>query len=371
MSESEDTSNPSVKALIVFRENGDTDNLFVPILCDAIRMAGIDIRCSTKEFWDSETIYNIIHFQWPEEVVGWACNDSDIIRRLEERIRFFRSRGAKFIYTRHNVRPHYANENISRAYDIIESQSDIIVHMGRFSRNEFMTKYPDSRNVIIPHHIYQYTYKEDISIERARQYLNLSQDAFIVTAFGKFRNREEIRMVLGSFRAWNEERKLLIAPRLYPFSRLNTYGGNLLKQWISKIGYYLLVPLLNRMFKLQAGANDELIDECDLPYYMAASDVIFIQRKDILNSANIPLAFLFHKIVIGPNIGNIGELLNNTGNPTFSPDNKADIVRALEEARRLSAWGKGEVNYAYALENMGTEKVGKQYAKLYRDLRNK
>ena len=59
---------------------------------------------------------------------------------------------------------------------------------------------PDSQNVVIPHHIYQYTYKEDISVERARQYLNLSQDAFIVTAFGKFRNREEIRMVLGAFR---------------------------------------------------------------------------------------------------------------------------------------------------------------------------
>ena len=218
MSDSE-TDSPSIKALIVFRENGETDNLFVPILCDAIRMAGIDVRCSTKEFWESDKHYDIIHFQWPEEVVGWTCNDPDIIRRLEERISFFRSRGTRFVYTRHNVRPHYANGIISRAYDIIESQSDIVVHMGRFSRDEFLTKYPDSQNVIIPHHIYQYTYKEDISVERARQYLNLSQDAFIVTAFGKFRNREEIRMVLGAFRVWDEEHKLLLAPRLYPFSR--------------------------------------------------------------------------------------------------------------------------------------------------------
>ena len=50
MNDSE-TDSPSIKALIVFRENGETDNLFVPILCDAIRMAGIDVRCSTKEFW--------------------------------------------------------------------------------------------------------------------------------------------------------------------------------------------------------------------------------------------------------------------------------------------------------------------------------
>ncbi|CAG9890643.1 hypothetical protein BOVA604_863 [Bacteroides ovatus] len=370
MNESEDTSNPSVKALIVFRENGDTDNLFVPILCDAIRMAGIDVRCSTKEFWNSDKHYDIIHFQWPEEVVGWTCNDPDIIRRLEERISFFRSGGTRFVYTRHNVRPHYANGIISRAYDIIESQSDIVVHMGRFSRDEFLTKYPDSQNVVIPHHIYQYTYKEDISVERARQYLNLSQDAFIVTAFGKFRNREEIRMVLGAFRAWDEEHKMLLAPRLYPFSRRNSYGRNFIKQWISKAGYYLLMPLLNRMYKLQAGANDELIDNCDLPYYMAASDVIFIQRKDILNSGNVPLAFLYHKVVVGPKVGNIGELLSETGNPTFDPDDKKDILRALEEARRLAAWGQGEVNYAYGMENMSIRKVGQAYAQTYKQAIN-
>ena len=96
--------NPPVKALIVFRENGDTDNLFVPILCDAIRTTGIDVRCSTNEFWNSDTPYDIIHFQWPEEVTEGSCDDPDRICRLEERIAFFRSRGARFVYTRHNVR---------------------------------------------------------------------------------------------------------------------------------------------------------------------------------------------------------------------------------------------------------------------------
>ena len=97
--------------------------------------------------------------------------------------------------------------------------------MGHYSQTEFIQKYPDSRNVIIPYHIYQYTYKEDISIERARQYLNLPQEAFVVTAFGKFRNREERRMVLGAFRDWDEEQKLLIAPRLYPFQGAITMAG--------------------------------------------------------------------------------------------------------------------------------------------------
>lgn len=212
MNDSEDTSGSSITALIVFRENGDAGNLFVPVLCDAIRMTGVDVRCSTKEFWESDKTYDIIHFQWPEEVVGRMCDDPGIVRRLEERIAFFRSRGTHFVYTRHNVRPHYANEVIGRAYDIIESQSDVVVHMGRFSLEEFVGKHPDSRNAVILHHIYQYTYQEDISVERARQYLQLPQEAFIVTAFGEFRNCEETRMVLEAFRSWNEKQKLLLAP---------------------------------------------------------------------------------------------------------------------------------------------------------------
>lgn len=370
MNDSEKTNSQKIKALIVFREDGDTDNLFAPILCDTIRTAGVDVRCSTDKFWDSETGYDIIHFQWPEEVVGWTCNDPDIIRRLEERIRFFRSHGAHFIYTRHNVRPHYANELISRAYDIIESESDVVVHMGQFSRDEFIARYPDSRNVVIPHHIYEYTYRENISIERARQYLQLPQEAFIVTAFGKFRNKEERRMVLGAFRAWKQKHKLLVAPRLYPFSDRNKYGHNLFKRWASRAGYYLLMPLLNRWLRLEAGANDELVDSCDLPYYMAASDLILIQRKDILNSGNIPLAFLFHKVVVGPNVGNIGELLTQTANPTFDPNDRNSIIRALETGRRLALMERGETNYAYAQEYMNIRKVGKEYAQTYRDAIN-
>ena len=92
MNDSEDTSGSSITALIVFRENGDAGNLFVPVLCDAIRMTGVDVRCSTKEFWESDKTYDIIHFQWPEEVVGRMCDDPGIVRRLEERIAFFRSR---------------------------------------------------------------------------------------------------------------------------------------------------------------------------------------------------------------------------------------------------------------------------------------
>lgn len=366
MTNIEDTNSKPIKALIVFRDNRDTDNLFVPILCDAIRTAGIDAKCSLKEFWESNATYDIIHFQWPEEVVGWSCQDPDIIARLEERIRIFRERGARFVYTRHNERPHYANSIISDAYHIIETQSDIVVHMGYIGMDDFLYQYPNSQNAVIMHHIYECTYNEEITREEAREFLGLPPQKVIVLAFGKFRNSDERRMILKGFRKWKFKNKLLFAPRFYPYSCTNNYGGNVLKKVASRIGYYVLIPLLNRLRKMKAGANDELIDNCDLPYYLAASDAIIIQRKDTLNSGNIPLAFLFRKVVTGPNTGNISEMLLRSGNPTFHPNESTSIASALDLCIKLSTMGHGVENYQYALENMNLEKIGKEYAEVYK-----
>lgn len=356
------------KVLIVFRESGATDNLFVPILCDAIRQQGIDVRCSIEEFWNPSTHYNIIHFQWPEEVVGWNCNDPSVIQRLEKRIAHFRAAGAHFVYTRHNTRPHYGNPLICRAYEVIEANTDVVVHMGEYSRKEYLDLQPGSQNVIIPHHLYEHTYKEDISIERARQKLLLPQSAFIVVAFGKFRNREEACLAVNGFRRTPVEDKLLLAPRLYPFSRQNPYPGRPFKRWCSRLGYRLLIPLFNRWFNLRGGPSDEVIDNCDLPYYLAAADVVFIARKEELNTSDIQLAFLFRKVVVGPDSGNIGELLHETGNPTFHPGDQYRIAHALLQARRLSHKSKGEMNYNYAMSRMSPKKVGTEYAQLYNEL---
>ena len=124
------------------------------------------------------------------------------------------------------------------------------------------------------------------------------------------------------------------------------------------------------MFRLQAGANDEPIDECDLPYYMSASDVIFIQERNALNSVNIP-GFSFPQDSRRTKYRQYRRTIKNTGNPTFNPNHKADIIRALKMAWQLSTWGKGEMNYTYALENMSIDKVGKQYAEVYRDLNSR
>lgn len=351
-----------MKILITFKE-GETDNLFVHTLLRELKVQGADICCSTEKFWkENSTHYDIIHFQWPEEVVGWICDDPTIIERLRQRIAWWQKRGSRFVYTRHNVRPHYANQVISNAYDLIESCSDMVVHMGRFSLNEFQARYPQSHNTIIPHHIYEHTYREDITQEEARAYLNIPQKKFVITAFGKFRNREEVRMILRAFRQTHVKGKYLLAPRLFPFYRRPGYS-NWLMRLASRLAYHLM-PLA-RLWGIRGGSNEEIVSDEELPYYVAASDVVVVQRKQILNSGNIPLAFLFHKVVIGPETGNISELLHETGNPTFDPDNTMSIAAALKQSRICCAQGQSEKNYQYARQHFALATIAGMYLNVY------
>lgn len=356
-----------MKALIVFRED-DADNLFVHVLCQAIQNLKIDIHCSCRDFWEKSDSYDIIHFQWPEEVVGWNCTDVSVIERLKQRIAYFKTVGTKFVYTRHNSCPHYSNPVIKQAYEIIEACSDLVVHMGIYSQEEFKQSHPHSQNVIIPHHIYENTYDESITREEARARIGIPENKFVITAFGKFRNHEEINMVLKSYLHFRHKRKFLLAPRMLPFSK-HPEQRNSWKRIASFIGYRL-APLLLKLKDIKAGASEELIDNAELPYYIAASDVILVQRKKILNSGNIPLAFLFRKVVIGPNVGNVGELLRETGNPIFTPDDIHSIVNALKQAKQLSGQGKGEDNYHFAKQQMNLNTVANAYENAYRSVLN-
>ena len=113
---------------------------------------------------------------------------------------------------------------------------------------------------------------------------------------------------------------------------------------------------------------EPLIPDEQLPCYLAAADVVFIQRTDILNSGNVPLALSFGRVVTGPASGNIGGLLAETGNPAFDPAAPRSVDIALERAARLSATDQGARIRAYAQEHFGIGRIAAMYGGLYERL---
>lgn len=319
--------------------NRITANTFVATLAGALRSAGAEVDCGIDLFWNvTPGLYDIVHLQWPEALIGWnaAKATDEFLRRLRERLAELKSAGTKIVYTRHNRKPHkLSGENIGKLTEIFETEADAIVHMGETSKRECLKAYPNSavRHVVIPHHLKD-EINFSISREEARTKLGIAADAKVMLAFGAFRHEEEVALLNGAVKDLHVPNFKLLAP-LCPG---DTYKG--------------LVP------------DDEL------PAYFAAADIVFLQRVKVLNSGVLPLAYDAARVCVGPSDGNAGEILANTDNPTFDPNDRASVVAAIKRGFALAAEDKGEANRVYARERWTPKQIAETHLALYRELRS-
>ena len=347
-----------MKILIVYKSSGLSDNPFVRLLAEGIRACGFEVVCSADEFWHNAAAYDIVHFQWPEELFGWSYPSPGQVAELGERLRMLREQGIPIVYTRHNTLPHKGDR-------LIGEYADAVVHLGDYSLRQFRERYPDSRqiHVVIPHHIYEGVYGPGISRGEARQRLGIPADSFVVLAFGAFRHAFERKLTWRAFRRLHVPEKFLLAPRLWPYTLNGSYHRGL-KRLATRMLYYG-AHAAERLFRCRITSAEGLIPDAELPAYFTAADVVFIQRTDILNSGNVPQAFAFGRVVAGPAAGNIGGMLEVTGNPVFDASDPASVDRALAEAARLAAAGHGDENRKYALEHLRLPQIAAAYGQLY------
>lgn len=335
------------RILVVYPETYSKYNPFVKLLVDKLKKYYI-IKVGINALYDKNYSYDIIHFHWPEAVFYWTQPGEKELEELNKIISFRKEKGSKIIYTRHNIKPHsdrYLN-NKNQLYSIIEKNSDYIIHLGNWSRNEYIrNNTKKTSHAIIYHHIYNMFESPWITKERARDYFNISYDKLVVLAFGDFRNEEEKEWTLRAFNSIEHDDKLLIAPRF----------GKILPSTIHDARHYWL--------------HNKFVDDEELAYYFTVADIVFIQRTDILNSGNLPMAFLFNKFVVGPDIGNVGEILQKTNNFTFVPGNVNSVQKAFKEAIHQIYHGNCK-NHNYAIRHWSIKRIANQYKKIFNQLTN-
>jgi hypothetical protein len=81
------------------------------------------------------------------------------------------------------------------------------------------------------------------------------------------------------------------------------------------------------------------------------------------------MAFHAGKVVVGPDVGNVGEILRETGNFTFEPHDISSAVSALQKA--LTEITKGKDNRTYATENWASDTIATTLLKCYQQAKNK
>ena len=338
-----------------------TINHFVSSLGNALQKQGCEVVYGLERLWTDEVLgYDIIHFQWPEGIFGLFGHQvtDEELTRMNQRLMWLKEHGKKVFYTCHNLRPHTnRNENLLRLYELIYKNADYIHHLGNYSCELLQSKYPNASHVVIPHHIYDDVLSFNISQVEARQRLHLPTDKKIILSFGKFRTEEERNFVLSikDSSLFTLHSSLFLMPGFYR-QTLHTWNP---KKLVTRLYHTLYYRLKGIQF------SNEVIPDDMMQYYFCAADVVLIQRLDILNSGNLPMAFHAGKVVVGPDVGNIGPILRETGNFTFDPEHTESATDALKDA--LEATSKGKENKTYAVKHWSSDLIATKLQKCYQE----
>ncbi len=330
-------------------------NPYVSTLADGLINHGGDVVCSLDEFWQNPLKYDIVHLQWPDLFVSkMGQNGELLIKNLE----LIKSNEIPIFATLHNIVPHsLENGDLRKVYDIVFNYVDVFIHLGNFSVGIFHEKYPylNAKHYVIPHHTFDSIYNMNVDPVNAKKKLNIPDNIKCVLSFGGFRNHQERKLILDFARKYKDVYYLM--PGFY---RSPIKGRTFFMKIpvLIKHLYYSLVAKIHNIHIEHRYIPDE-----ELPLYLKAADVLVIQRLRILNSGNVPLAMLAGIPIVGPDDGNVGELLRLTNNFTFNPNDIDSLVENVKSALRETSLGRKNREYAEAY--LTTEKISGDLYRLY------
>ena len=324
----------------------NTQNTYVSDLIDELRNFA-EVHTEVSTFWDSKEDFDVIHIQWPEELLGWVNIDKEKISALKKRITYYKSRNSKIVTTLHNATPHIDNIYNKELYQYIYNETDVIVHLGAYSTRF----YPYKKNVIIHHS----NYEKHITIDDKK---SSKEKKFF--CFGKIRNPEEEQQIIDGFLAAKiPDSKLIISNSLLGKNPYYGEGKLSLRKWKY---IWFLKKLKKRNIKLITAK----IPKENINNYFNNASVIISPRINTLNSGVIYMALTFGKPVIGPDQGNIGEFLKTTNNPTFTPNDKTSIATAMQRA--LNSSNLGKENLTFSRKNLSARTIAEKHYQLYQNL---
>jgi hypothetical protein len=311
--------------VLLYQLKESAGNPYIYEMSRILQKQGIVVTIGSDDFWDKKGDYDLINLQWPEELCRWHEPTDENLAILEETLKYWKEK-SKIVVTRHNIIPHNYKDNqrYNNLYLTVFRYADGILHMGEFSRSEYLERYQNEaflKNLvhgIVPHPIYT-AYENFVSREVARRELGIPLDKTVILIFGNIRNREEKLFIHQVFRKMKHRKKYLLVS-WYP---LKSFKGS---RFINPlIGWWLNLKPNEKNFYDQVPMSR-------VQYFFNASDVFFIQRRDNLNSGLIFLGFAYAKILVGPGVTNIKDILEKTKNFVFDPNRIEDVADALDKA---------------------------------------
>lgn len=313
---------------------------------------------------------DVIHIHWPELLVKSQLSDMSRVDLLEssnfekvlDQLKKKKQSGSKIITTIHNEKPHLDAKGLfSQFYADIYSHSDGFIHMGKESEKltslQFEEETKGKLNVVIPHGDYS-IFPSNMEREDCRKKLKIDKEKKVLLTFGTIRSEKELNMGIDSFNKVQIDNSIYIMAGVLPYP------------YKSQLKHFTVRKKLYRNYMNdKIRSVEKVISPEDVQIYLKAADVLFIPRFNTLNSGNVALGFTFGKVVVGPDYGVIGEMLKQTGNPVFDPNNLQSVSDAIQLGFDSTKTGLGKKNFEYAQKEMSWQNVAQKTVDAYQAIR--
>ena len=269
---------------------------------------------------------DILHLHWPESSLNIYRNPVPAFvraRLLLFRIDQYRSRGARVVWTVHNLRSHeqfhprleawFWREFIARLDGVIAlSAAGLDAARRKFPRLSGLPAY------VIPHGHYRGEYANDPELN-ARERLGIDSAKKVILYFGQIRRYKNIPRLLDAFSQLPGDDYLLYLAG----KPANKQDMRELEEAAARDNRVRLHP--------------EHIPAGEVQLFFRAADLVVLPFREILNSGSTILALSFNRPVLVPDHGAMGELQELVGREwvrTYQGDlSEGELAEAMQWAR--------------------------------------
>lgn len=303
------------------------DLTFNPALVSAYRDAGHEVHAGVPNFLLALGKYDIVHFHWPEELVGFGINSANPLRTRDVLNLIDRyKKNTVLVATAHNLVPHAADtlESPQRAYFAqFYERMDVICHFSKYSLERFAETYRNLSSIPqLVHGLNSYDHLLQFTEGpvAARQALGLPTDEFVFSVIGAMRKAEELTLVRQGWTKARLSRAHLLFASDPPWHVMQSHHRLIDKakhrRWLGA----------NRRVR-NVGGN---LDDRTLVKVIEASDALIVPRFGLhLNSGLVPLALTFGTAVIAPDYGVCSEHVPKSANSLYKPGDAHALALAL------------------------------------------
>lgn len=297
---------------------------------------------------------DVIHVHWPESVFDHTLAEAlPTTESLLFAIDRLRSRGAKLLWTIHNLRAHEHKHTQleERFWNRFTSRLDGVVALTNPGLSAARARFGFSHVPawIVPHPHYRGQYPDTLDRRQARQRLNLPESAKVLLTFGRMYEYKNVPALIRAVRAARSENWIVIV------------AGNPRNAAIAED------------FRREAGDDERIqlhlryIPSDEAQVYFRASDLVVEPYREILNSGTALLALSFDRPVLVPHRGAGVDLSRDFGEPwvytfhsTLTAEALARTLRAVE--------GLPEHTDGSHIASIDVARVGERMVRVYREL---